>query len=71
MDYVKQRYIIRLTKIIKVPSGGKEKEGEIILHKTIQALDHYLNVLPGDITTGGEQKEFETALFKILDDYNY
>jgi len=46
-------------------------EGEIILHKTVQGLAHYLNVLPGDITTGAEQEEFESALFEVLDDYNY
>lgn len=44
---------------------------EIILQKTIQGLAHYLNVLPGDITTGPEQEKFETALFEVLDDYNY
>jgi Helix-turn-helix. len=44
---------------------------EIILQKTVQALAHYLNVLPGDITTGPEQEEFEAALFEVLDDYNY
>ncbi|MDD9149829.1 YdaS family helix-turn-helix protein [Sporolactobacillus sp. CQH2019] len=44
---------------------------EIILQKTIQGLAHYLNVLPGDITTGSEQEEFEAALFEVLDDYNY
>lgn len=44
---------------------------EVILHKTLQGLAHYLNVLPGDIGTGEEQEEFETALFEVLDDYNY
>lgn len=44
---------------------------EIILHKTIQGLAHYLNVLPGDISTGEEQEEFEAALFEVLDDHNY
>lgn len=44
---------------------------EAILHKTVQALAHYLNTLPGDITTGPEQEEFEAALFEVLDDYNY
>ncbi len=44
---------------------------EIILHKTLQGLAHYLNVLPSDISTGDEQKEFETALFEVLDDHNY
>jgi transcriptional regulator with XRE-family HTH domain len=44
---------------------------EMILHKTLQGLAHYLNVLPGDITTGVEQEEFEAALFDVLDDHNY
>ncbi|WKB36034.1 hypothetical protein QS257_01660 [Terrilactibacillus sp. S3-3] len=43
----------------------------MILHKTIQGLAHYLDVLPEDITTGEEQEEFESALFDVLDDYNY
>ncbi|RYM00253.1 helix-turn-helix domain-containing protein [Sporolactobacillus sp. THM7-7] len=46
-------------------------DSEVILHKTIQGLAHYLNVLPDDITTGEEQEEFESALFDVLDDYNY
>ena len=44
---------------------------EDIFHKTLQGLAHYLNVLPGDISTGQEQREFEAALFEVLDDYNY
>ncbi len=44
---------------------------ESILHKTLQGLAHYLNVLPGDISTGEEQAEFEKALFEVLDDHNY
>ncbi|WP_139692755.1 YdaS family helix-turn-helix protein [Sporolactobacillus terrae] len=49
----------------------EQAESEIILQKTIQGLAHYLNVLPGDISTGPEQEEFEAALFEVLDDYNY
>lgn len=44
---------------------------ETILQKSLQALAHYLNVLPGDITTGEEQREFESALFEVLDDHNF
>lgn len=44
---------------------------EMILHKTLQGLAHYLNILPGDISAGVEQEEFETALFEVLDDHNY
>lgn len=45
--------------------------GEIILHKTLQGLAHYLNILCEDICTGEEQAEFEAALFEVLDDHNY
>jgi transcriptional regulator with XRE-family HTH domain len=48
-----------------------QASGEIILHKTLQALAHYLNVLPDKISTGEEQEEFESAIFEVLDDYNY
>lgn len=44
---------------------------EIILHKALQGLAHYLDVLPEGISTGEEQKEFEGALFEVLDDHNY
>lgn len=45
--------------------------GEIILHKTLQGLAHYLNVIPRNITTGEGQEEFESELFEVLDDHNY
>ena len=52
--------------------GLLEQAGtEMILHKTLQGLAHYLNVLPEEITTGEEQEEFEAALFEVLDDHNY
>lgn len=52
--------------------GLIERAGEeIILHKTLQGLAHYLNALPENITTGSEQEEFESALFEMLDDHNY
>lgn len=44
---------------------------EIILHKTLKGLAHYLNVLPESISTGEEQEEFESELFEVLDDNNY
>lgn len=44
---------------------------EVIVHKTIQALAHYLEVLPDKITTGEEQMEFESEIFEVFDDYNY
>lgn len=44
---------------------------ESILHKTIEALAHYLEVLPEGITTGEEQAEFESEIFEIFDDNNF
>lgn len=41
------------------------------LHKTIEALAHYLEVLPDWVSTGPEQDEFESELFEVLDDHNY
>lgn len=49
----------------------EQADTEIILHKTLQGLAHYLNVLPEDISTGDEQREFESALFEVFDDHNY
>lgn len=44
---------------------------EPVFHKTIEALAHYLEVLPDWMSTGPEQDEFESELFEVLDDYNY
>ncbi|MCQ4921461.1 transcriptional regulator [Tissierella sp. P1] len=44
---------------------------EVILHKTIEALAHYYEVLPDWVATGPEQDEFEEDIFEVFDDYNY
>ena len=44
---------------------------EGMLHKTVKALAHYFEVLPNSVSSGPKQDEFESALFQILDDYNY
>lgn len=44
---------------------------EPTFHKTIEALAHYLDVLPDWVSTGPEQDEFESELFEVLDDHNY
>ena len=44
---------------------------EIIVHKTIEALAHYLELLPDDITTDEEQSEFEGEIFEIFEEYNH
>lgn len=44
---------------------------EPILHKTVEGLAHYLEVLPDWVSTGSEQDEFESELFEVLGDHNY
>ncbi len=49
----------------------EKSQQEPLVHKTIQALAHYLEVLPEWITTGDEQAEFENEIFEIFDDNNF
>ncbi len=49
----------------------EKSQHEVILHKTIEALAHYLEVLPDWVSTGPEQDEFESELFEVLDDNNF
>ena len=44
---------------------------ETIVHKTIEALGHYFEVLPDWVSTGPEQDEFESEIFEVFDDNNY
>ncbi|MDK2920397.1 MAG: hypothetical protein PWQ37_3130 [Candidatus Petromonas sp.] len=49
----------------------EKAQHEIILHKTIEALAHYLEVLPDWVSSGPEQDEFESEIFEVFDDYNF
>lgn len=49
----------------------EKSQHEAILHKTIEALAHYFEVLPDWVSTGPEQDEFESELFEVLDDNNF
>ena len=44
---------------------------EAIVHKTIQALAHYFELLPDWVSTGSEQEEFESDIFEVFDDNNF
>jgi len=44
---------------------------EVILHKTIEALAHYYEVLPDWVHSEPEQAGFETEIFEVFDDHNY
>ena len=49
----------------------EKAQHEAILQRTIEALGHYLEVLPAEIDSDESQAEFESELFEVLDDYNY
>ncbi|MDA2175223.1 helix-turn-helix domain-containing protein [Bacillus cereus] len=44
---------------------------EAVLHKTIEALAHYYEVLPDWVNSEPEQEEFEQEIFEVFDDHNY
>lgn len=44
---------------------------ESLVHKTVEGLAHYLEVLPDWVSTGPEQDEFESELFEVFDDHNF
>ena len=44
---------------------------EVVLHKTIEALAHYYEVLPDWVNSQPEQAGFETEIFEVFDDHNY
>lgn len=50
---------------------AEKSQHESILHKTMEALAHYLEVLPDQINSDEEQTEFETEIFEIFEDNNY
>ncbi|WP_040205923.1 helix-turn-helix domain-containing protein [Neobacillus jeddahensis] len=49
----------------------EKKQHEAILQKTIEALGHYLEVLPDWINSEPDQDEFESEIFEVFDDHNY
>ena len=44
---------------------------ESVLHKTIEALAHYYEVLPDWVNSEPEQEGFESEIFEVFDDHNY
>ena len=61
-------YIDTYKLVVEVLEKGQH---ESIVHKTIEALAHYLEVLTEGITTGEEQAEFESEIFEVFDDNNF
>lgn len=48
-----------------------KSQGEVLVHKTIEALAHYLEILPERISSTVEQEEFESEIFEVFDDNNF
>lgn len=49
----------------------EKAQQEPMVHKTIEALAHYYEVLPDWVSSEPEQEEFEGEIFEVFDDYNY
>lgn len=49
----------------------EKSQHETVLHKTIEALAHYYEVLPDHVNSETKQDEFETEIFEVFDDNNY
>ncbi|MCB2291021.1 helix-turn-helix domain-containing protein [Clostridium sp. CS001] len=49
----------------------EKQQHEVVLHKTIEALAHYYEVLPDWVNSQMEQEGFEREIFEVFDDHNY
>lgn len=49
----------------------EKAQHEALVHKTIEALGHYFEILPDWVSTGPEQDEFESEIFEVFDDNNF
>ena len=49
----------------------EKAQHESLVHKTIEALGHYFEILQGSVSTGEEQDEFESEIFEVFDDNNF
>ena len=49
----------------------EKAQHEAVLHKTIEALAHYYEVLPDWVVSEPEQEEFEDEIFEVFDDNNF
>ncbi len=49
----------------------EKAQHEVLVHKTIEALGHYFEILPDWVSTGPEQDEFESEIFEVFDDNNF
>ena len=61
-------YIDTYKLIVELMEKGQH---ESLVHKTIEALGHYFEILPNSVSTGPEQDEFESEIFEVFDDNNF
>lgn len=68
MDVVEKNPYMDTYKLMVELMEKAQHEG--MLHRTIEALAHYYEVLPEWVSSGPEQVEYEDELFELFDDYN-
>lgn len=49
----------------------EKAQHESLLHKTVEALGHYFEVLPNWVSSGVEQDEYESEINEVFDDNNF
>lgn len=49
----------------------EKAQHEVLVHKTVEALGHYFEILPDWISTGPEQDGFESEIFEVFDENNF
>ena len=49
----------------------EKAQQEVIIHKTIESLAHYYDILPNWVSSSQGQDEFEEEIFEVFDDYNF
>lgn len=69
LDVVEENPYIETYKLIAEIMENAQQE--VILHKTIEALAHYFEVLPEGVYSSDEQAEFESEIFEVFDDNNF
>ena len=69
LDVIEENPYIETYKLIAEIMENAQQE--VILHKTIEALAHYFEVLPEGVYSSDEQAEFESEIFEVFDDNNF
>ncbi len=69
LDVVEENPYIETYKLIA--EIMENSQHEVILHKTIEALAHYFELLPEGVYSSDEQAEFESEIFEVFDDNNF